>query len=121
MKTLFLWSGLLVTAAILLNVSGCNAVGRPTDERFRQTGIPGEQYRVGGGFKISYTAPEAGVVYLVEHRTGTLLGTESLRRGQTFEFFPTQEVMDGFKRVNINLAEGEFVIYFVPDTDLYHR
>lgn len=120
MKTTCIWSG-FVLAGVLMTLSGCNAIQRAPDDLFRQTGIPGEQYRVGGGFKIRYIAPEAGIVYLVEHRTGTLLGTESLLRGDTFEFFPHEDVVEGFKRVDIDLSEGEFVIYFVPESDLYHR
>ena len=103
-----------------LFLTGC-AAQRSTDDLFLPGGIPSEGYRVGGGFQIRYIAPEAGVVYLVENRTHTLLGTESLRRGDIFEFFPTQEVVEGFGRVGIELSKGEFVIYFVPATELYHR
>jgi hypothetical protein len=116
-----LCSGVVLAALALLALTGCQTFQSSSGELFGVGGIPGDPYRVGGGFQIRYIAPEAGVVYLVEHRTGTLLGTESLNRGQVFEFFPTQEVVDGFKRVDVDLSKGEFVIYFVPSSDLYHR
>ncbi|MEJ5259319.1 MAG: hypothetical protein WHS88_03920 [Anaerohalosphaeraceae bacterium] len=112
---------LLLAAASILLLNGCQTFQTASTEKFGAGGIPGEKYRVGGGYQIRYVAPEAGVVYLVEHRTGTLLGTESLRRGDAFEFFPTPEVVEGFRRVGIELARGEFVIYFVPASVLYHR
>ena len=118
MKTIIFGS---ILAVCLVGLSGCNTFQGAPDDLFLQSGIPGQQYRVGGGFQIRYIAPEAGIVYLVEQRTGTLLGTESLLRGQVFEFFPSEEVVEGFKRVGIELAKGEFVIYFVPASELYNR
>jgi hypothetical protein len=114
-------TGLVLALAAIVTVGGCAAMQPASGDLFLQGGIPAEDYRVGGGFQIRYIAPEAGVVYLVESRTHTLLGTESLLHNQVFEFFPTQEVVDGFNRVGVELAEGEFVIYFVPATRLYHR
>jgi len=121
MRSTYFWSGLALMAFLMLILSGCQIFQASSDELFGPGGIPGDEYRVGGGYQIRYAAPEAGVVYLVEQRTGVLLGTESLRRGETFEFFPTSEVVEGFKRVGIELAQGEFVIYFVPASVLYHR
>lgn len=113
---------IVVWASVVLSaLGGCAAMQPASGDLFLQGGIPAEEYRVGGGFQIRYIAPEAGVVYLVESRTHTLLGTESLLRNQVFEFFPTQEVVDGFNRVGVELDKGEFVIYFVPAKKLYHR
>lgn len=111
----------IFAAGAILVLAGCSVVHPSSESLFLQNGIPAEHYRVGGGFQIRYIAPEAGVVYLVEHRSYKLLGTESLLRNQVFEFFPTEEVVDGFYRVGIDLSEGEFVIYFVPASKLYHR
>lgn len=113
--------GVVIMTVALVTVTGCQTFQTSSGDLFGVGGIPGDEYRVGGGYQIRYVAPEAGVVYLVEHRSGTLLGTESLNRGQMFEFFPSQEVVDGFKRVDVDLSKGEFVIYFVPSSDLYHR
>lgn len=121
MRTVQFWSGLGLTVVLLLSLTGCNGAQRVDTETFLQTGIPGEEYRVGGGYQIRYIAPEEGIVYLVENRTRTLLGTESLRRNDVFEFFPTTQVVEAFRRVDIELSEGEFVIYFVPATKLYQR
>ena len=121
MNAMRVFSGAVLTAIALLALAGCQTHTTASGELFGAGGIPGDPYRVGGGFQIRYIAPEAGVVSLVENQTGTLLGTESLNRGQVFEFFPTQDVVEGFGRVGVDLSEGQFVIYFVPSSDLYHR
>ncbi len=110
-----------IASAAILSLSGCIAPQASFDNLFEDGGIPSAQYRVGGGFQIRCIAPEDGVVYLVDNRTRTLLVTESLLRNQVFEFFPTEEVVDGFDRVGIDLSEGDYVIYFVPASKLYRR
>lgn len=121
MKFLPLFPALVFAALALVTLTGCAVDRSSSPDLFLQGGIPTEQYRVGGGYQIRYVAPEAGIVYLVDYRTGTLLGTESLTRGAVFDFFPTEDVVDGFRRVGFELDKGEFVIYFVPANILYHR
>ena len=114
-------TALWMAAVVVAGVAGCCAPRTSSEGVFDEAGIPVEGFRVGGGFQIRYVAPAAGTAYLVDQSMGTLLGTESLTRGQVFEFLPTSEVVDGFRRVGIDLSEGEFVLYFVPASRLYCR
>jgi len=90
--------------------------GCASKERLHVAGLPGEQYLVGGGLNISWKAPEAGTVYLVEKRTGKLIGTRSLEEGDVFSFtvdstVRAQELGD---ILGINMTRAEFLLYFEP-------
>ena len=105
-----------ILAAVLL--VGC----APKDQRSRLVNIgggqvlQGKQYLVGGGLTISWKAPEAGTVYLMEKKTRKLVETKSLEQGDVFSFtvdstVRAQELGD---ILGINLAKAQFLLYFEP-------
>ena len=105
-----------ILAAVLL--VGCAS----KDQRFRPVTLsggqvlPGRQYLVGGGLTISWKAPEAGTVYLMEKKTRKLVETKSLEQGDVFSFtvdstVRAQELGD---ILGINLAKAQFLLYFEP-------
>lgn len=105
-----------ILAAVLL--AGCAS----KDQRFRPVTLsggqvlPGRQYLVGGGLTISWKAPEAGTVFLVEKKTGKLVETRSLGEGEAYSFkvdstVRAQELGD---ILGINFAKAQFLLYFEP-------
>jgi len=105
----------VIVAAVL--VAGCES-----KQRFRPANIasgqlePGKQYLVGGGLNISWKAPEAGTVYLMEKKTGKLVETKSLNEGDVFSFTVDSTVraeeLGGI--LGMNLAKAQFLLYFEP-------
>ena len=121
MKVKRFLSCLWLAAVMVSGFAGCGVPRAPLGGVFGEDGIPLDAYRVGGGFQIRYIAPAAGAAYLVERQTGALLGTESLQREQLYEFIATSEVIEEFRRVEIDISRSEFVLYFVPASMLYRR
>ena len=104
----------VVVAAILgivLAVAGCAPRGSA-----RLEDLPGEQRLVGGGLMINWQAPEDGIVYLIEKRTGKLVETRSLHEGETYAFTVETAVdaADMESLLGINIAQTEFLLYFEP-------
>lgn len=89
--------------------------------------VPRGARLVGGGLHISYEAPAAGTVLLVERTSGRIVATESLAEGATFHFGPDwsaskQVLLSMFGPTNA-VDNGEFPavptntlfqLYFVP-------
>jgi len=107
-------AGLLVVAGLMfaaLTVTGCASTGL-----HRVNNLPGEQRLVGGGIMISWKAPEAGTVYLVEKKTRKLIETRSLDEGDVFDF-KVESTVDAEELGNmlgINFSKAEFLLYFKP-------
>jgi len=99
----------VILTTILL--AGCESHG------LRRPGnLPGGQRLVGGGVNITWKAPVAGTVFLVEKKTGKLIQTRSLDQGEVFSF-----TVDSIVRaqelgeiLGINLARTQFLLYFEP-------
>jgi hypothetical protein len=99
-----------IFAAVLL-LAGCG----PKKE-LRVADLPGEQHLVGGGLNITWEAPVAGTVYLVEKKTGKLIETHSLGEGEVYSFqvesiVRAQELQD---MLGVNFSKTKFLLYFEP-------
>ncbi len=110
------WTSISRSVGIAAILAAGLLAGCASKERLRVAGLPGEQYLVGGGLNISWKAPEAGTVYLMEKRTGKLVETRSLEEGEVYSFtvdsiVRAQELGD---ILGMNLARAQFVLYFEP-------
>lgn len=105
-----------IMAVVLL--AGCAS----KDQRFQPANIasgqllPGKQYLVGGGLTISWKAPEAGTVFLMEKKTGKLVETKSVEEGDVFSFTvdSTVRAEELGDILGMNLARAQFLLYFEP-------
>lgn len=101
--------GMAAICAVALVVAGCAPRGLA-----RLEDLPGEEHLVGGGLTINWQAPEDGIVYLFEKRTGKLIETRSLKEGETYTFAVETAVdaadMEGL--LGIDIARAEFLLYF---------
>lgn len=100
-------------AAAMFCVFGC------TNSRtgLKWNGLPARKYLVGGGFMVSYTAPQSGIAYLVEQKTKKLFKMKSLKQGEVFEQsidVSRRNIADELKKFGIDPATAEFKLYFVP-------
>jgi len=110
------WTSMSRSMGVAAILAAGLLAGCASKERLHVAGLPGEQYLVGGGLNISWKAPEAGTVYLIEKRTRKLVETRSLEEGGVFSFtvdstVRAQELGD---ILGINLARAEFLLYFEP-------
>jgi hypothetical protein len=80
-------------------------------------GIPSPRWQVGGGVYVKYKAPRDGNVYVVDHKSGRFIVTESVEGGEDFTFAPsTQEQLD---ILGSDPQTAKIVVYFVPATVFY--
>lgn len=98
-------------SVFLLALAGC----RPQD-RVRPAHLSGESRLVGGGLTIQWQAPEPGVVYLVEKRTGKLVQTFTLEAGETYKFSIASivDADDMETLLGIGIEKTQFLLYFKP-------
>jgi hypothetical protein len=99
----------LAVSAVVL-VSGCSVM---ETSAFRSDGIPQQKYLVGGGWDVSFSAPCAGTVYLVEANYGKFIETKSVDEGDTYR----QTIDPGesrLKEIGVEPAYAKFQLYFVP-------
>jgi len=82
----------------------------------RSDNLPDNPQLVGGGLNVTWRAPTAGTVYLVEKRTGKMIETHSLGPGEAYSFkvesvVRAQELQD---MLGVNFSKMEFLLYFKP-------
>ena len=107
-RTLFI-TGLLILCGTLW--SGCQS---GSNTAFGFGGLPKEQYRVGGGFDIEYTAPVDGTFYLVDQNSGKFVITEAVTEGDTFDFSIDPTNLDEAMAYGIDIRNSKLILYFVP-------
>lgn len=81
--------------------------------------LPSGAQKVGGGFSIKWNAPENGTAILMETKSGQMVSTKSLDKGDEFRFEPDYdngrellETLFGGAPLRTNM---HFVLYFVPE------
>ena len=105
-------------AILVLGIIGIAGCGSEQTGPFRSSGLPSKKYLVGGGFMITWLAPEDGTAYVVEETTTKILQTEFLQKGEKFKFSLGFKP-DEFERImGIKLGEATFNLYFVPATKI---
>ncbi len=73
-----------------------------------------EKHLVARGFTIRWETPVDGTAYLVEEKTGKILQTETLRKGQVFTYDASRGPLGLEKMVGLKPAEAKISLYFVP-------
>jgi hypothetical protein len=105
------WAVALGWIGAVLAVGGCGS------QRLRGADdLPDDSQLVGGGLNVTWRAPAAGTVYVVEKRTGKLIETRSLAQGEAYSFkvesaVRAQELQD---MLGISFSKTEFLLYFKP-------
>jgi hypothetical protein len=96
----------------LFFISGCIIVGNSVGpDKFN----PGkEANKVGGGFTITYVAPEDGMVHLMDRKSGKSLLTESITAETEYKFDASKLDKAQYKKWGINVDKADFVLYFYP-------
>ena len=102
----------MVLMVSLLFISGCIIVGNSVGpDKFN----PGKEInKVGGGFSITYVAPEDGMVHLMDRKSGKSLLTESVIAGTEYKFDAKSLDKAQYKKWGINVDKADFVLYFYP-------
>ena len=108
------------TALMMLTISalflgGCTSTGM--NGAFRSDGLPKQQYYVGGGFSINFTAPASGTAYIVEENSGKLLMTQTLDKDQLCGVDIDTREEDThlrLKSIGIDPTNMKLGLYFVP-------
>ncbi len=99
----------LAGALILTVCSGCQ-----TSKALSGDGIPSKKYIVGGGYAIDFTAPCAGIGYLVEEKTKKVIRLESLEKNGKFEVEISTDDAEFEKTIGIKPSAAKLTFYFVP-------
>lgn len=107
-------AGVAVTAVMV----GCASTTRPVDVK----GIPQDKYLVGSGTTVEFTAPEAGIVYVVvEGKEKKGMVTKSLKSGEAFSFGKASdpaELTEQLEQVTgMQLKASRLLVYFVPQEE----
>jgi hypothetical protein len=74
------------------------------------------QYLVGGGFHIDYTAPVDGTAILIDAASGKHIATETLSEGQNFEMDLPIDDPEELEKLNavLDVKKLNPRLYFVP-------
>lgn len=116
MRTAVTWFG-VVALALTACMSGCRTFqGQCGKAAVMRGGLPDPRWHVGGGVCIDFTAPEEGIVYVVDLHSNRFLVTDSVEEGDFFSFQPDDEAT--LHMLGIDLAKAEIALYFVPATAL---
>lgn len=104
--------GIGTVVLCLLFISGCIIVGNSLGpDKFN----PGkETNKVGGGFTITYIAPEDGTIHLMDRHSGKSLLSESIDAGNKYRFDASALNKEQYKKWGINVDKADFVLYFYP-------
>ncbi len=102
----------LVTFGLAMMLAGCS-----TPRYLPASGVPDDQYLVGGGLVIDWKAPADGTAYLVEKTTGKIIETRSMEAGDNFGFSVASEAQarEFGKILGIDFSDALFWLYFKPD------
>lgn len=103
-----------IAAGILLaGLVGCAATQNADPHRYA---FQRNEYAVGGGFAINYTATEDGTLVCIDEATQQVLWTESLKAGESSTRMAGSSP-EGMKELLGNdLTKARLVAYFVPDS-----
>jgi hypothetical protein len=102
--------GIMVLTAVF--VSGCVFIAGNSVEPDKFG--PCKENKVGGGFTISYIAPEDGTVQLVDKKSGKNILTQAISAGQEYKFSAQGLDRQQYKTWGINIDKADFVLYFHP-------
>jgi hypothetical protein len=103
--------GVVLTISLLF-ISGCIIVGNSVGPDKFNPGKEGN--KVGGGFTITYVAPEDGSVHLMDRKSGKSLLTENVLAGEEYKFDAVSLDKAQYKKWGINVDKADFVLYFYP-------
>ncbi|GEM_PF-724957 len=103
--------GVVLTISLLF-ISGCIIVGNSVGpDKFN----PGKEVnKVGGGFTITYIAPEDGTVHLMDRKSCKSLLSQSITAGTEYKFSASELDKIQYKKWGINVDKADFVLYFYP-------
>jgi hypothetical protein len=91
------------------------AAGCSVTPSLHGNGLPSGLETVGGGPQINWKAPTDGTVYLVEKTSGKIIETQSLDKGEVFEFEIGSDDVETFEKVvGVRLTAARLVLYFKP-------
>lgn len=99
-------------AIVMFTVAGCVSV--VSVEPSGGNHFFSEKHLVAHGFTIRWEVPVDGTAYLVEEKTGKILQTETLRKGQVFTYDASRGPLGLEKMVGLKPAEAKISLYFVP-------
>jgi hypothetical protein len=109
MKTAIQIAMLVLTAVF---VSGCVFIAGNSIEPDKFG--PCKQNKVGGGFNITYIAPEDGTVQLVDKKSGKNILTQAISAGQEYKFSAQELDLQLYKAWGVDIHKADFVLYFHP-------
>lgn len=103
----------VMTTLLLAGVAGCAVTQNADPHRYA---FQRNEYAVGGGFAINYTATEDGTLVCIDEATQQVLWTESLKAGESSTRMAGSSP-EGMKELLGNdLTKVRLVAYFVPDS-----
>jgi hypothetical protein len=99
--------GVAAMLAAVIALAGCQS-----HELRRSGNLPGDLQLIGGGLNVTWKAPVAGTVYLIEKKTGKLIETHSLGQGESYSFkvesvVQAQELQD---MLGVHFSKLEFLL-----------
>jgi hypothetical protein len=96
----------------VLFISSCIIVGNSVKpDKFN---ICNDKSRVGGGFTITYLAPEDGTVHLMDRNSDKSILSQSITAGSEFKFSAAELDKDQYKKWGVNVDKADFVLFFYP-------
>lgn len=111
------WKGAVCDASVAVMFMAVMVVAGCEPQRLRgPSDLPDNPQLVGGGLNVTWRAPVAGTVYVVEKRTGKMIETHSLDPGEAYTFrvesvVQAQELQD---MLGVSFSKMEFLLYFKP-------
>lgn len=103
-------------AIVSLSVLAFGCPNKIKTETFND-GLLSNDYLVGGGFGISYAAPSAGTVYIVDLASGKYLLTQSVETGERIELDiepDDDEMKSRLASMGLDLSKLNLKLFFIP-------
>jgi hypothetical protein len=109
----------ILLAGLMMSLTGCQLIrsGAARNGLFDYEGMPGREYLVGGGYRISYRARVEGDLFLAEDHSNRLLATITLEPGEKHDItydVNNKEMIENLQSLGIDPKQATFKLYFVP-------
>lgn len=101
-----------ILMVFVIGLVGCNS--NTSSGLNPTTGLPRDQYLVGGGLMLDYVAPCDGTGFLIEKTSARIIATQSMKKGDHFDGPGSISDEDSQKYFGMPISKLKLELYFVP-------
>ena len=103
---------LLLAAVLAVIMGGCASSG--LRNAFNSEGFPKQQYYIGGGLQVEYTARQEGTLIFADRVSKKIIQTKSMTPDDSYEISMRPNDASVLENVGINPMDMKLSLYFIP-------